>query len=97
MNTTITVHALMPETTRTLPEMSNEEQRQIDLSQQTQPSGKKVSIATLKRRQKELEEEKKKSEALEQRTKRQEKSQERKPLFARKQNATFFKQDAEDI
>ena len=57
----------------------------LDLTKQTQASGKKVSAATLKRRQKELNDKKKES----QRDKSANKSHERKPLFSRKMNATF--------
>ena len=67
-------------------QMAADAGQEIDLSQQVQKSGKKVSIATLKRRQKELEDKKKmESEAAQQRDKSQPgKSRERKPLFSRK-------------
>lgn len=68
--------------------------QQIDLTTQTQASGLKVSAATLKRRAKELD--KVKKDAIElsaSRAKNQDKSKERKSLFQRLGNSTFFKQE----
>ena len=58
-----------------------------------QPGGKKVSAATLKRRTKELNQAKKKAEDNS-RMQSVDKSRERKPLFQRKANANFMKQEA---
>lgn len=68
--------------------------QQIDLTTQMQASGLKVSAATLKRRAKELD--KVKKDARDQsasRARNQDKSKERKSLFQRLGNSTFFKQE----
>ena len=85
------VEIFAPGSTKTTTDRGGEdEQPVIDLSSQVQAGGKKVSKATLQRRLKQIEEDKKKAAKDNERKQSTENKEERKPLFARAQNTTFF-------